>query len=150
MLQIRSQSIDETMQLGMRVAAALKGGEIIALTGELGAGKTVFVKGLAKGLGIDDVITSPTFVLVRTYTGRMPLHHIDLYRLETSNDLDSIGIDDYLSSGGVLAIEWAEKFMSDLPRPLLHITIESAEDDCRLIRVAAADEASWEAVLRPA
>jgi len=149
MFEIQSNSIEETLQLGRRVAEGLKGGEVIALTGELGAGKTVFVKGLAKGLGIEETITSPTFVLARTYQGRLLLHHIDLYRLETCNDLDSIGIDDYLGGGGVIAIEWAEKFMGDLPHPFLHITIESVEDERRLIQIAAADEAAWEEVFNP-
>ena len=146
MFEIQSNSIEETLQLGRRVAEGLKGGEVIALTGELGAGKTVFVKGLAKGLGIEETITSPTFVLARTYQGRLLLHHIDLYRLETCNDVDSIGIDDYLGGGGVIAIEWAEKFMGDLPPPFLHIIIEPGEDERRLIQIAAADGAAWEGV----
>ena len=135
MFEVESHSVEETMALGRQVAQRLQGGEILALTGELGAGKTVFVKGLAEGLGIKDVITSPTFVLVKTYEGRLVLHHIDFYRLETPADLDSIGIDDYVQSGGVLAIEWAEKFQKELPQPYLQISFLFEENDHRLIHI---------------
>ena len=103
---------------------------------------------LADGLGIRDVITSPTFVLVKTYTGRLTLHHIDLYRLETPDDLDSIGFDDYVQNGGVMAIEWAEKFLSEIPRPYIHISFISEENDHRKICIESLDEPAWEIIFR--
>ena len=122
MFTIHTESVEKTLALGFQLGEILQGGEILALSGELGAGKTVFVKGLARGLGIGEVITSPTFVLVKSYQGRLILHHIDFYRLKNPGDLESIGFDDFLRDDGILAIEWAEKFLPDLPRPFLHIT----------------------------
>jgi tRNA threonylcarbamoyladenosine biosynthesis protein TsaE len=134
MFTLQSKSQKMTGTLGKRIGASLSGGEVLALTGELGAGKTVFVKGLSIGLEIDDVITSPTYVLVKSYSGRLPLHHIDFYRLSGFGDLESIGFEDYLGGNGVLAMEWAEKFLEEIPLPFLHITIEYEEKGKRLIK----------------
>jgi tRNA threonylcarbamoyladenosine biosynthesis protein TsaE len=119
----------------MRLAATLRGGEVLGLTGDLGSGKTHLVKGLAAGLGHTGQVTSPTFTLVHEYAGgRLPLHHFDLYRLEDPSELLQIGLDDYLASRGVLALEWAEKFRDLLPRTTLWLTLAHGPDDTRSIQ----------------
>lgn len=104
-----THSAAETEALGERLAARLTGGEVIAYTGDLGAGKTAFTRGLARGLGITDRVTSPTFTIVNEYEGgRLPLFHFDMYRLSSSGELYDIGWEDYLARGGVCAVEWSE------------------------------------------
>ena len=104
-----TQSAAETEARGERLAARLTGGEVIAYTGDLGAGKTAFTRGLARGLGITDRVTSPTFTIVNEYEGgRLPLFHFDMYRLSSSDELYDIGWEDYLARGGVCAVEWSE------------------------------------------
>lgn len=104
-----THSTAETEALGERLAARLTGGEVIAYTGDLGAGKTAFTRGLARGLGITDRVTSPTFTIVNEYEGgRLPLFHFDMYRLSSSDELYDIGWEDYLARGGVCAVEWSE------------------------------------------
>ena len=104
-----THSAAETEALGERLAAHLTGGEVIAYTGDLGAGKTAFTRGLARGLGITDRVTSPTFTIVNEYEGgRLPLFHFDMYRLSSSDELYDIGWEDYLARGGVCAVEWSE------------------------------------------
>jgi tRNA threonylcarbamoyladenosine biosynthesis protein TsaE len=117
MATITSHSPGETFALGRRFAERLRPGDVVALDGDLGAGKTQFVKGLAAGLGHDGEVTSPTFTLVHEYTGgRLPLFHFDFYRMESEAEVLRIGLDDYLDAGGVAAIEWAGKFPALLPR----------------------------------
>lgn len=104
-----THSAAETEALGERLATRLTGGEVIAYTGDLGAGKTAFTRGLARGLGITDRVTSPTFTIVNEYEGgRLPLFHFDMYRLSSSDELYDIGWEDYLVRGGVCAVEWSE------------------------------------------
>ena len=104
-----THSAAETEALGERLATRLTGGEVIAYTGDLGAGKTAFTRGLARGLGITDRVTSPTFTIVNEYEGgRLPLFHFDMYRLGSSDELYDIGWEDYLARGGVCAVEWSE------------------------------------------
>jgi tRNA threonylcarbamoyladenosine biosynthesis protein TsaE len=113
---IISNSAEETFRAGMDAAASARPGEIFALVGDLGAGKTHWVKGLAAGLGSEAAVTSPTFTLVHEYTGgRMPLYHFDCYRIETPEELLGIGLDEYMDGRAVLAIEWADKFPALLP-----------------------------------
>jgi tRNA threonylcarbamoyladenosine biosynthesis protein TsaE len=113
---IISNSAEETFHAGMMAAAGAKPGDIFALVGDLGAGKTHWVKGLAAGLGSGAPVTSPTFTLVHEYTGgRLPLYHFDCYRLETPEELLGIGLDEYMDGRAVLAIEWADKFPAMLP-----------------------------------
>lgn len=105
----RTESAEQTEALGAILAQRLQGGEIIAYTGDLGAGKTAFTRGLARGLGITERVTSPTFNIVNEYdSGRLPLFHFDMYRLGSSDELYDIGWEDYLSRGGVCAVEWSE------------------------------------------
>lgn len=105
-----------TIAAGGALSAALRAGDVIALTGGLGAGKTHFTMGLVHGLGSDDTVTSPTFTLVHEYcTGRLPVFHFDFYRIERESEITGIGWDEYLDAGGVCVVEWADRFPSLLP-----------------------------------
>jgi tRNA threonylcarbamoyladenosine biosynthesis protein TsaE len=123
----------ETAAVGRSLAAALVPGSVVLLWGELGAGKTAFVRGLAEGLGIDpDAVSSPTFTLVQEYRGgRLPLYHVDLYRLQAI-EVDDLGLDEFALEGGVLAIEWPDRLPEEFPSPL-SVRIEHSADDTRLI-----------------
>lgn len=123
-----TNSAEETEQLGERIASKLKGMEVIALFGGLGMGKTAFTRGLARGLGADDVVSSPTFALVNEYSGRVPVYHFDMYRVTSWDDLYSTGFFDYLDTG-VLVIEWSENIEGALPENALRITISRGEHD---------------------
>ena len=123
-----TNSAEETERLGERIASKLKGMEVIALFGGLGMGKTAFTRGLARGLGADDVVSSPTFALVNEYSGRVPVYHFDMYRVTSWDDLYSTGFFDYLDTG-VLIIEWSENIEGALPENALRITISRGEND---------------------
>lgn len=130
-----SNSAAETFELGRSLAASLKGGEIIALCGDLGAGKTHLCKGIAAGLGCDPAeVTSPTFTLVHEYRGgRLPVYHFDFYRLESEAEALAVGLDDYLAAGGVVLIEWADKFRPLLPAETRWIELRELAPDVREI-----------------
>lgn len=120
---------NETRDLAARLSGALRGGEVLGLRGELGAGKTVFVQGLARGLGSCDPVTSPSFVIAHEYRGRVRLHHIDLYRLERGH-ADDLGLEELVTSDAILAIEWSERLPEHLRRLLsLEITIECGQGE---------------------
>ena len=123
-----SNSAEETEQLGGLIASKLSGTEVIALFGGLGMGKTAFTRGLARGLGADDVVSSPTFALVNEYSGRVPVYHFDMYRVTSWDDLYSTGFFDYIDNG-VLVIEWSENIEGALPENALRITISRGEND---------------------
>jgi tRNA threonylcarbamoyladenosine biosynthesis protein TsaE len=131
---IISHSPEETFAHGRALGETMRGGEVLALDGDLGAGKTQFVKGLAAGLGCADAVTSPTFTLIHEYTGgRLPLFHFDFYRLENEDEVLRVGLDDYLGAGGVVAIEWAEKFPALLPPGTRWFRFESGDATTRVI-----------------
>jgi tRNA threonylcarbamoyladenosine biosynthesis protein TsaE len=135
--QVETRSVTETLEFGGRLARELQLGDVIALSGELGAGKTALVKGLAHGLGITVEVTSPTFTLIHEYAGgRLPLYHIDLYRLDNVPQALAIGIEDYLNGPGVTVIEWAERIESLLPPNTTRIRLESLGENTRRIEVA--------------
>jgi tRNA threonylcarbamoyladenosine biosynthesis protein TsaE len=135
---VRTHSEQDTFALAASLADALKPGTFVLLYGELGAGKTAFVRGLAAGLGANpEDVSSPTFVIMQHYKGRIPLTHVDLYRLETAAEVDDLGLDE-LASGGVLAVEWAGK-LPRLPDRSLSVTIEDAGGDARTIRLRYSD-----------
>ena len=120
----------ETEQLGRRLGQALAPGSIIAYTGDLGAGKTAFTRGLAAGLEIPERVTSPTFTIVNEYEGgRLPLFHFDMYRLESADELFDIGWEDYLARGGVCAVEWSENIEEALDEEPIRIDIRRGEHD---------------------
>jgi tRNA threonylcarbamoyladenosine biosynthesis protein TsaE len=133
--QITTRSAQETQELGKTIGQRIKHPLVIGLSGDLGSGKTAFVQGLAEGLEVpcEYYITSPTFTLVNEYPGRFPLIHIDLYRLDGIHDLEDIGLDELLYNQAVIAIEWAEKMMHQLPDEHLTMTFEITVDDDRKI-----------------
>lgn len=136
MVSIISHSPEETFEFGKEFAAKLIPGAVLALSGDLGAGKTHFVKGLAVGLGIATEATSPTFTLIHEYPGgHLPLYHIDLYRLEEPEEVLNIGLDEYLSSNGVTAIEWADKFEPLIPSDATRICFRVLDGDNREIQI---------------
>ena len=129
MMQITTHSADETQALGQKLASRLAPGDVIAYFGDLGAGKTAFTRGLAQGLGITGPVTSPTYTIVNEYlTGRLPLFHFDMYRLGSSDELFDIGWEDYLSRGGVCAVEWSEN-VEDALQDAIRVTIEKDADE---------------------
>lgn len=137
-MQFITHSAEETEALGERLAQTLTGGEVVAYFGELGAGKTAFTRGLARGLGISMRVTSPTYTIVNEYSGgRLPLFHFDMYRLGSSDELFDIGWDDYLARGGVCAVEWSERVSDALPEDTIFVDIARTDEheDWRTITV---------------
>ena len=125
----------ETEAVGAALAAALTPGAVIAYTGDLGAGKTAFTRGLAKGLGCADRVTSPTYTIVNEYlSGRLPLFHFDMYRLGSSDELWDIGWEDYLQRGGVCAVEWSEN-VDDAMENAIYVRIEKTGEESRRITI---------------
>ena len=126
---------EETEKLGQAIGAKLSPGTVLAYRGDLGAGKTAFTRGLAKGLGIWESVTSPTYTIVNeSVSGRIPLFHFDMYRLKSAEDLWEIGWEDYLQRGGVCAVEWSENVWEALENPLV-VTIEHLGGNARRITV---------------
>ena len=132
MWTITTNGPDETKKLGEKLGGLLKAGDIICLHGELGAGKTCFTQGIAKGMNVAKAfITSPTFVLVNEYKGALPLYHIDLYRLNNIAEIEDIGLSEYLKGEAVTVIEWAEKAEGLLPEESLSVYLENSGGDKR-------------------
>ena len=125
-----TNSPEETEELGRKLGACLTPGAVVAFTGDLGAGKTAFTRGLARGLGIPERVTSPTFTIVNEYEGgRLPLFHFDMYRLGSSEELFDIGWEDYLARGGVCAVEWSENVSDALEADAIRVDIRRGEND---------------------
>lgn len=127
-------SAAETMELGRALSLQLRAGHVIAFYGDLGAGKTTMIKGVAAGLGVGDVVKSPSFVVITEYRGRIPVYHIDLYRLSEDSDFESIGLDSYLEGDGVCLIEWAERAEKVLPDRAIRVRM-SVEGSGRRIEI---------------
>lgn len=137
-ITIKTTSVKETIAIGKKLGKLMSPGDVIYLTGELGAGKTCFVKGIAKGLGIRGKdITSPTFIIINEYKGKIPLYHIDLYRIGVIDDLRDIGMDEIVYGKGVTAIEWAERIKDVLPDERLDVTLKWVDDKTRTIEMNA-------------
>ena len=135
MMQYTTNSPLETEAIGAALGAQLKPGTVIAYRGDLGAGKTAFTRGLARGLGCKEIVTSPTYTIVNEYLGgRIPLFHFDMYRLRSSDDLFDIGWEDYLDRGGICAVEWSENVADAMEDPVT-ITIEKLGEDSRQITI---------------
>ncbi|MCB9557572.1 MAG: tRNA (adenosine(37)-N6)-threonylcarbamoyltransferase complex ATPase subunit type 1 TsaE [Deltaproteobacteria bacterium] len=133
-----SSSAAVTEQLAATLATYLTGGDLLALCGTLGAGKTCFARGLARGLNVDPrEVASPTFTLINVYAGRIPLAHVDFYRLGDSDELDHIGLDDYLGADAVCVIEWFDRFVEAMPAEYLRVDLELDGDDGRVVHVSA-------------
>lgn len=133
MVSLISDSEDKTFRAGQTAAKYLKPGDVVALSGRLGAGKTVFAKGLAKGLGVTAEVSSPTFNIVREYEGGRPLYHFDFYRLNNMDELLDIGFEDYLYGKGVCVVEWADLFPEAIPHTALFVNIEYQDGGLRKI-----------------
>ena len=130
-----SRSPEETQAIGERLGARLGPGAVIACTGELGAGKTCFLQGLARGLGVTTDVTSPTFVLINEYRGRLPVYHLDAYRTGSLTELAELGIEEMLYGAGVTVVEWADKLLPLLPAGTIHVRISGLGDEPREIRI---------------
>lgn len=134
-MQFFTRSTEETERLGEKLGRLLRGGEIIAFSGGLGAGKTAFTRGLARGLEIPMRVTSPTYTIVNEYTGgRLPLFHFDMYRLGSEDELFDIGWEDYLRRGGVCAVEWSENVRGAMEDAIL-VNIDRLSDEVRQITI---------------
>lgn len=137
--QLASADAPATRALAARLAAVARPGDLLCLWGDLGAGKTQFAKGFGAGLGVTDTITSPTFVLMAEYDGRLPLFHLDLYRLDDASDAYAGGLLDERQASGVTLIEWPDRMRDVLPAARLDVTIGGVGDAPRTIRLTAAD-----------
>ena len=134
-MEFLTSSEKETEAVGARVARAVSPGAVIAMRGDMGAGKTVFVRGLARELGYTGRVTSPTFTIVNEYLAPVPVFHFDMYRLEGEEDLYGIGWDDYLKRGGVCVVEWSERVEDALGEDVITVTIEPLDFEKRKITV---------------
>ena len=132
-IQITTHSVTETQHLGRTLGAIIQQPTIIALSGDLGSGKTALVQGLAKGLDVSDAyyITSPTFTLINEYPGRFALYHVDLYRIDNPIELQDVGLDEVLQADAVIAIEWAEKLAKDILPDYLHLQLDIIGESIR-------------------
>ena len=141
-LTLKSTNTDETIKLGEKLGRLLAPGHVIALVGELGAGKTTLAKGIVRGLGIEDsrAVKSPTFSLLNVYEGRIPIYHFDAYRLVDTQEMLSIGSDEIIYGNGVSIIEWADKVIGCLPKEYLKITLTSVSKNERIIEIRSYGE----------
>jgi tRNA threonylcarbamoyladenosine biosynthesis protein TsaE len=144
---LRTRSAAETEALGRALGAQLRPGDVVALTGELGAGKTVLARGIAAGAEAGGHVASPTFTLVREYRGRIPVFHADLYRLEAPDQLGDLGLEELLDGEGIVVIEWAEKARALLPAEYLEVEIRFTERDDERLIVLRPRGARYEAVV---
>ena len=139
-MKLITRSPEETERVGELLAQQLQPGTVLAYYGDLGAGKTAFTRGLARGLGIREPVTSPTYTIVNEYlSGRMPLFHFDMYRLHSADDLFDIGWEDYLERGGVCAVEWSENVAQALEDPVV-VSIEKTGEESRRITVTGGEQ----------
>ena len=148
-----THSEEETAAAGRDLAASLATGDVVLLYGDLGAGKTAFVQGAAKALGVEGPVVSPTFTLVREYTGRVPVAHIDVYRLDRLQDVLDLGFEEYLDGGSVVFIEWGDVIQGLLPESWLGVwlSLDDADETRRTVRISAtgpAWTARWESLER--
>lgn len=140
MIRLDSPSTEYTEALGAKIASLLKGKEMIAMFGDLGAGKTAFTRGLCAGLGITDGVSSPTFAIVNAYQGKFPVYHFDMYRITNTDDLFAVGYYDYLGTG-VIIIEWSENIEEELEPDCIRVTIRKTENENeRIFEIEGLDE----------
>lgn len=135
MFQRTTHTAEDTRIIAEKLAKLLEPGDVLTLSGDLGAGKTTFTQGLAKGLGVEDVVNSPTFTLIREYEGRLPLYHMDVYRLGEKAGSEDLGIDEYLYGDGVSVIEWADYIEPLLPEEILQVHIRKIGESDREIEI---------------
>lgn len=132
-LLVTLRDAKETQQFAERLARHLESGDLLTLEGDLGAGKTTFTQGLARGLEITDVVNSPTFTIIKEYAGRLPLYHMDVYRV--GDDVDSLGLDEYFFGDGVCVVEWASLIQDVLPENRLELTLSIEHEQNRVCRI---------------
>jgi tRNA threonylcarbamoyladenosine biosynthesis protein TsaE len=137
--ELRTTRADETEAAGERLAAALGPGDVVALVGELGAGKTCFIQGLVRGLGATTRATSPTFVLINQYRGRVPIYHVDAYRTQSLVEIMELGVAELLGGDGVTVVEWADKLLPLLPPGTIEVRIAGVGDEPRTITIRRLD-----------
>ncbi len=137
-LTLISTGTEDTLKIGKIIGETLRKGSIVALTGELGSGKTCITQGIARGIGVPEnyYITSPTFTLINEYPGRITLYHLDIYRLSGSQDLDDLGYEEYFYGDGVIVIEWAEKIKDILPPDCLFVYLKHVDEERREIKIS--------------
>lgn len=146
--RLRSASPDETFEIGRLLADSVGGGDVLALTGDLGAGKTLFCQGLAKGLGIDpSTVTSPTFTIVAEHHGRLPFRHVDAYRLAGPAEAIAIGLDEMLGDEWVTAVEWPENLAKLLPNRCLRVTFLLSGSDARILSFELPNQSGYQSFL---
>ena len=134
----KSSSPEATRELARKLAQVLMAGDVVLLQGDLGAGKTEFVKGLAEGFRVEERVTSPTFTLLNIYQGTVPLYHFDLYRLEAPEELDNIGFSEFIGGDGVAVIEWPDLFPTEMPEEYIKVELLAGEDPMeRSMRIEA-------------
>jgi tRNA threonylcarbamoyladenosine biosynthesis protein TsaE len=133
----QTNNTSETIRIGKRLGGLLQPGDVVALVGDLGTGKTQFIKGLAEGVGVGKAayVSSPSFTLINEYTGRIPFYHIDLFRLESEKEAEGLGLEEYVRGNGITAIEWADKVSSLLPEELLWVKIQYTGEHSRTIEM---------------
>ena len=136
--RVTCASADATQALAAALGRRATPGSVVALTGDLGAGKTCFIQGLAEGLGVRGPVTSPTFIMIAEHSGRLPLYHVDLYRTESLAEIRGLGLEELLDGGGVTAIEWAEKAAALLPPRAIRVRIRGAGDEPRTVEIDGA------------
>jgi tRNA threonylcarbamoyladenosine biosynthesis protein TsaE len=135
-IDLATKSVEDTRALAAEIASLAAPGDLLVLAGDLGSGKTAFAQGFARGLGVDEPVTSPAFILVRTYEGRIPLVHLDVYRLDTMQELVDLGISELLDDGAVTLVEWGDAVTPVLPADFLEVRLETADaPDDRLLHV---------------
>jgi tRNA threonylcarbamoyladenosine biosynthesis protein TsaE len=142
-ISVVTKSVDDTRAVGAEVAALVSAGDLLVLAGDLGTGKTAFTQGLARGLGVTEPVTSPAFILVRTYDGRVPLNHIDVYRLDHIQELVDLGIAELVDGGGVTVVEWGDVVLPALPSDFLEVRFDYGEADDDRTVVFDAVGVSW-------
>jgi tRNA threonylcarbamoyladenosine biosynthesis protein TsaE len=140
-LELETTAPEQTRQVAGAVAELMTPGDIVSLTGDLGAGKTCFVQGAARALGVTDPVASPTFVLVREYRGSMPVYHVDIYRLDRFQEVLDLGFEDLLDPSGVVFIEWGDAIDTLLPASRLEVRLTAPQDDRRVLRFTG--HGSW-------
>lgn len=134
----RTHSPEETQEIGVRIGTALSSGDVVALIGDLGAGKTCLTQGIARGVGVyrDQTVNSPSYILINEYEGKIPIYHIDLYRLERVEDIVALGLEDYFGGDGICVIEWADRMGELLPESHIQVTITAEDEFTRAIEVS--------------
>ena len=136
MNQLKTSAAEETRNAGRHLGNTLKPGDVVALCGPLGAGKTVFVQGVAESLDIEEPVTSPTYTLISEYSGRLPLYHMDLYRLGSPEEFTWLGVDEMLNGEGITLIEWGERAGEELPERTITVQIEISDNGGRIITIS--------------